>query len=799
MKSNLFFGPPRTRLTISILWLLFLNLVSISCIQTVYAQAKEGAFILPPILSLLLNNDLPRPTSGDYVLLAANDLGMHCADQDHQIFSILPPFNVVHAQVVRKGNTPVLMDDQNISVEYLATSSPLDPVAPNSINKTNAISNLYFKSNFWDLIPGSTNPVSTQPGGKTIGGEVYDVLYPSVLAAELLQPPLNLLGECSNPNFSEPGFSTGCPSILNLFEPLPLDMGIPVPEGNELAAGHLLTTQQAMPGNLNTPQTFQRFDKTIGFFKDFDFGATLIKRNWWAADGIPISPIDDAGRVNPYPLMKIQAVDKTNQSLLADLDVVLPVAAEADCQNCHAYTFDCADSRLPASVLSTECNESGLQSMQSVNIMALDNAPGPTLEQQLYNAAKINILRLHDQKYGAIYTAADGSDRACNPTNDPNNHCLDSRRAIQCSQCHYSPALDLTQKGPVNEPQQGPNGRQQARHRSMSNVIHAFHGKQPDYLGEVLFPAMPAPIGRDPVVAENVLQKTCYSCHPGKNTDCLRGAMATGGVVCQDCHGDLAQVGNDFTIRTQTGHEADFILDGSLRVPWATEPGCQSCHTGDARTPNHPAGAIIAPDGIRLLQAYITEYLTVAGVDEPVKVSSMHKATSSRFAENQAINKNGDIVGVLYRLSNGHGGLSCESCHNSTHAIWPAQNVLSNDNVAASQLQGHQGTIIECDTCHTGDLGNTLEGPHGLHPVGGGRFANGGHEDIADEQPNLCRACHGNNGEGTVLSRAATNRSFVIEECENGSLCAGGEVENFQVNLNKGQTVSCTLCHENKL
>lgn len=41
-----------------------------------------------------------------YALFAANDLGMHCADLDYQIFSILPPFNVVHAQVVRKGADP---------------------------------------------------------------------------------------------------------------------------------------------------------------------------------------------------------------------------------------------------------------------------------------------------------------------------------------------------------------------------------------------------------------------------------------------------------------------------------------------------------------------------------------------------------------------------------------------------------------------------------------------------------------------------------------------------------------------
>lgn len=765
--------------------------------------SASGRLPVSVMLYLLLNDDAGPGDgggttgggglNGNFVVLAANDLGMHCADQDHQVFSILPPFNVVHAQVIQRGRSPVLMDDSAMSVDYLATSSPTDPVGAGSINTSNNIAGVY-KNNFWDQLAGVDNPISFLTGGKSQGGEVYDVLYPSVLASALLSPPLDLTAECD-----DPAAQLGCPSILNLFEPLPMDMGIPVPDGNELAGGTLLVNQQAMPGPDNVPQKFKRFDPSIGFFTGFDFGSQLPNRNWWAADGIPMSPVDDSGRVNPYPLMKVRAIDNASEQTVAELDVVLPIAAEADCQNCHADAFDCADDRLPGRVFSTQCNEAGLQSMLPSEILRLDDAPGENIEQQLYNAAKINVLRLHDKKYGADYTAADGSALACDPSSDPEQRCLDSRRSIQCSQCHYTPALDLTQGGPIDEPQQGVQGRQQTRHRSMSNVIHAFHGSLPLFQGEPLFPAMPSPVGRDPQVAEAVLQSTCYTCHPGKNTDCLRGAMASGGVVCQDCHGDLTQVGNDFSLRVQTDNPGDFILDGSLRVPWASEPKCQSCHTGDARVKNHPVDAVVADDGIRLLQAWIEDYLTVTNHAGPVKVATVNQSVNSRFAENQALNAKGDTVDVLYRLSTGHGGVACESCHNSTHAIWPAQNLLANDNVAAKQLQGHAGTVIECSTCHEGDLGVTLGGPHGLHPVGGGEFANGGHEEIAEKNANQCRSCHGNNGEGTVLSRVATGRSFQIKECENGSLCQGGEFEPFQVSLSKGTQVACTMCHENKL
>ncbi|HMS55004.1 MAG TPA: hypothetical protein PKA27_06350 [Fimbriimonadaceae bacterium] len=55
--------------------------------------------------------------------------------------------------------------------------------------------------------------------------------------------------------------------------------------------------------------------------------------------------------------------------------------------------------------------------------------------------------------------------------------------------------------------------------------------------------------------------------------------------------------------------------------------------------------------------------------------------------------------GVLYRDSKGHGGVKCEACHGSPHAIAPTRQ--PNDNVQAIALQGHAGTISECAVCHT--------------------------------------------------------------------------------------------------
>jgi len=190
------------------------------------------------------------------------------------------------------------------------------------------------------------------------------------------------------------------------------------------------------------------------------------------------------------------------------------------------------------------------------------------------------------------------------------------------------------------------------------------------------------------------------------------------------------------------------------------------------------------PDGLRLLLAYkLADHKANNGPDN----LQLLKFPDSRFATTEALYRlSGADNSNSGGLEKGHGGLSCEGCHGSTHAIWPNKNPFSNDNKAAKDLQGHAGTIIECSTCHEGDLGNTMEGPHGIHPVGDTSFSDGGHEDIAEQNNgDACRACHGLNGEGTVLSRVATDRTLKNE----------GET----ISLLKGDVVTCSICHDNEL
>jgi hypothetical protein len=59
-------------------------------------------------------------SSRDVIVVATNDLGMHCACPGSEYFMLLPPFNTLRAQVIeRGGRSPVVLDDPNdIRVEY---------------------------------------------------------------------------------------------------------------------------------------------------------------------------------------------------------------------------------------------------------------------------------------------------------------------------------------------------------------------------------------------------------------------------------------------------------------------------------------------------------------------------------------------------------------------------------------------------------------------------------------------------------------------------------------------------------
>ncbi|MEY3880423.1 MAG: hypothetical protein RIQ94_1219 [Pseudomonadota bacterium] len=80
------------------------------------------------------------PVAGNYTLLAWNDLGMHCMDgMDFSVFTILPPYNTLHAQLKNKSGKLITT---NVKLTYEAV--------PDSTGSMNSSS--YDKTNFWDNV-----------------------------------------------------------------------------------------------------------------------------------------------------------------------------------------------------------------------------------------------------------------------------------------------------------------------------------------------------------------------------------------------------------------------------------------------------------------------------------------------------------------------------------------------------------------------------------------------------------------------------------------------------------------------
>ncbi len=85
---------------------------------------------------------------------------MHCGDLDTRIASILPPFQVMLAQVIQKGSEPTL-NPAGIDLYYSAASNPNDPVA-NVFDGIMGNGDTY-KTNFWDF-PVRRAPITLLSG-----------------------------------------------------------------------------------------------------------------------------------------------------------------------------------------------------------------------------------------------------------------------------------------------------------------------------------------------------------------------------------------------------------------------------------------------------------------------------------------------------------------------------------------------------------------------------------------------------------------------------------------------------------
>jgi hypothetical protein len=161
---------------------------------------------------------IPPPSS--YVVFGYNELGMHCMNEDFSELMILPPFNTIRAQVIRRGIEPQIVTS-GVTVKY---------GLPGNTHSSD-------KTNFWTFAP-----------------QLFGATFP---------PDVGLTGHTLNG-----------------------------------------TMVNRSPTGLD-----------------------------WEASGVPVTPLDDSGRENPYPLALISV--ERNGAVVAQTQAVVPVSWEISCNVCH--------------------------------------------------------------------------------------------------------------------------------------------------------------------------------------------------------------------------------------------------------------------------------------------------------------------------------------------------------------------------------------------------------------------------------------------------------------------------------
>ncbi len=483
--------------------------------------------------------------SNGYMLTAWNDLGMHCMDgSDFSVWSILPPYNNLHAQLKKKNGGLV---SSGVTLSYEANTGTDGQINTSSADKTN----------FWQF---------------------SNSLFPN----SNLRP----------------------------------DVGL---------TGNKTPTTTPQPLTFNTTH------------------------QWWEAEGIPITPYNDDGSKNYYPLVKVTAKDSKG-TILATAKVVLPVSDEMDCKRCHASNSPTTKAKPNAGWV----NESDPEKDYKYNILRLH-------DERIPDAVSSHTASLKQKGYDYNSSGLEVTARAGTP--------------ILCASCHSSNALPGTGVDSI---------------KPFTQAIHGYHAKVKD-------PYTNLPLDS----SKN--RGACYACHPGTTTKCLRGAMGDAKdssgkntMQCQSCHGNMSAVGSSSRQGWLDEPNCQACHQNGKRYTSAIDPATNTLrHAIDRRfatTPNTPA------QGISL-------YRFSKGHGS-LQCEACHGSTHAIYPAYQADN-------LLAQGIQGHSGTigECSACHqsvpNTTSGGPHGMHTIGESWVSRHGDIAEHGNSTQCKACHGSDYRGT--------------------------------------------------------------------------------------------
>src|SRR5262245_27716838 len=80
---------------------------------------------------------LPVSAATNYTVVGWNNLGMHCMDSDYSVFSVLPPYNTIHAQFIQGINGTASVANASVRVSYQAVADPSGSINTTCAGKGN--------------------------------------------------------------------------------------------------------------------------------------------------------------------------------------------------------------------------------------------------------------------------------------------------------------------------------------------------------------------------------------------------------------------------------------------------------------------------------------------------------------------------------------------------------------------------------------------------------------------------------------------------------------------------------------
>ena len=389
----------------------------------------------------------------------------------------------------------------------------------------------------------------------------------------------------------------------------------------------------AMPGAANQPQAMT-FDPA---------------QNLFTAQGIPITPYDDQGQKNHFPMMRLTARNSTG-TVLATTDIVLPVTDEMDCRACHASGSQ-IEARPPE---------------------------GWAWEVDPVRDYKLNVLRRHDdhllgtKSYAQTLTVAGYNTAGLVAT------VTQDGKPVSCILCHATGAL----------PGSGAAGA-----RPFTQLMHTKHAYAPD-------PRSGAPL------TSLTNSGACLLCHAGPEQVAMRGVhhstINTNGSLamqCQSCHGSISSVGAVTRQgwldqpACQSCHTGTAMSNaGALRY---TSVFDALGNTRVAVDPTFATSTNTQTGGFALFK-------NSAG-HGGLKCATCHGSTHAELLSSQS-NDN-----VQSQRIQGQPGVltSCNACHPSRPA-GSAGGPHGMHPVDAQWASGHQVGTTACKVCHGADLRGTV-------------------------------------------------------------------------------------------